>query len=171
MADGHGDGTPGPEATADADADVAATADSLLRWALASFHAATLLVAPLTLLYAVDALGSLLQGVHTVTGLGLYLALWGLTWWTNGRWLAATRLDGLRETIRPAATWGAVTGFGFLIVLLVAVGLSVREPVLVAVLALVGAPVSALVGAVVGTGFAVVDLLIVSAGKRLAEAA
>jgi hypothetical protein len=143
----------------------------LLRWALASFHAATLLVVPLAILYAVDALGSLLQGVHTATGLGLYLALWGLTWWTNGRWLAATRLDGLRETIRPAATWGAVTGVGFLLVLLAVVTASVPDPVFVAVLALVGGPVSALVGAVAGAGFAALDLLIVAAGERLAGAA
>lgn len=167
MADGDVDGTPAPAA----DADAAATSDALLRWTLASFHAAALLVAPLALLYAVDALGSLLQGVHTATGLGLYLALWGLTWWTNGRWLAATRLDGLRETIRPAATWGAVTGVGFLFALLVAVAVALLDPVFVAVLTLVGAPVSALVGALVGAGFAVVDLLIVAAGERLAEAA
>ena len=152
-------------------ADGDAAADSLLRWALASFHAATLLVAPLALLYAVGALGSLLQGVHTATGLGLYLALWGLTWWTNGRWLAATRFDGLRETAVPAATWGAVTGVGFLFVLLVAVAVSLPEPLFVAVLALVGAPVSALVGAVVVAGFAALDLLIVAAGERLAGAA
>jgi len=147
-----------------------AAVDPLLRWTLASFHAATLLVAPLALLYAVGALGSLLQGVHTVTGFGLYLALWGLTWWTNGRWLAATRLDGLRETAVPAATWGAVTGVGFLFVLLVTVAASLPEPVTVAVFALVGAPVSAFVGAVVGAGFALVDLAVVAAGERLGTA-
>lgn len=151
-------------------ADGDAAADSLLRWALASFHAATLLVAPLALLYAVGALGSLLQGVHTATGLGLYLALWGLTWWTNGRWLAATALDGRRETVVSAATWGAVTGVGFLFAPLVAVAVSLPELVTVAVFALVGTPVAALVGAVVGAGFAVVDLAVVAAGERLGAA-
>jgi hypothetical protein len=166
MADGDADGTPASAADGASPAP-----DPLLRWTLASFHAATLLVAPLALLYAVDALGSLLQGVHTATGLGLYLALWGLTWWTNGRWLAATRLDGPRGAIRPAATWGAVTGVGFLIALLAAVAVALPDPVFVAVLALVGAPVSALVGAVAGAGFAALDLLIVATGKRLAGAA
>lgn len=147
-----------------------APADPLRRWALASFHAATLLVAPLALLYAVGALGSLLRGVHTATGLALYLALWALTWWTNGRWLAATRFDGLRETVVPGATWGAVTGVGFLFALLVAVAVSVLDPAFVAVLALVGTPVAALVGAVVGAGFAAADLLIVAAGERLGTA-
>jgi hypothetical protein len=167
MADGDVDGTPAPAA----DTASPPSPDSLLRWTLASFHATTLLVAPLALLYAVDALGSLLRGVDTATGLGLYLALWGLTWWTNGRWLAATRLDGPRGAIRPAATWGAVTGVGFLIALLAAVAVALPDPVFVAVLALVGAPVSALVGAVAGAGFAALDLLIVATGKRLAGAA
>jgi len=149
--------------------DAAADADPLLAWTLASFHTTTLLAAPLLLLYAVDALGSLLQGVHTATGLGLYLALWGLTFWTNRRWLGATRRDGW-GAVRPGATWGSVTGVGFLFVLVAAVGLTVAEPVLVAALALVGTPVAALVGAVVGAGFAVLDLLIVEAGQRLGTA-
>jgi hypothetical protein len=161
------EGADGAVSGIDAGADAPTDADPLRRWTLSSVHAATLLVVPLLVLYAVDALGSLLQGVHTATGLGLYLALWGLTWWTNGRWLAATRLDSLRGTLRPAALWGAVTGVCFLLVLLVAVALSVREPVLVAALALAGTPVSALVGAVVGVGFAAADLLVVSAGERL----
>jgi len=165
MADGGADGTSAPAVDPDATAP-----DPLLGWALASFHVAALLVAPLVLLCAVDALGSLLQGVHTVTGLGLSLALWGLTWWTNGRWLAATQLDGLRETVRPAATWGAATGVGFLFVLLAVVAANVPAPAFVAVLALVGAPVSALVGAVAGVGFAALDLLVVAAGERLGTA-
>jgi hypothetical protein len=142
--------------------------DPLLAWSLGAFHAATLVVAPLLLLYGVDALGSLLRGVRTVTGLGLYLALWGLTWRTNRRWLAAADRRSLRGTAVPGATWGAVTGVGFLVVLLIVVGVVVREPLLVAALALVGAPVSALVGAAVGAGFAVLDFLVLAAGRRLA---
>jgi len=144
-------------------------ADPLLVWALASFHTTTLLVFPLLVLYAVGALGSLLQGVRTVTGLGLYLSLWGLTFWTNRRWLTATRLDGW-EAITPGATWGAVTGIGFLFVLVTVVALTVGEPILVAALALVGTPVAALVGSLVGAGFAVLDLLIVEAGRSLGTA-
>jgi hypothetical protein len=148
--------------------DPAGTGPSLA-WTLAGFHTTTLLVVPLLLLYAADALGSLLQGVHTATGLGLYLALWGLTWWTNRRWLAGTRLDGW-GAVRPGATWGAATGVGFLFVLVAAVGVALGEPVLVAVLVLVGTPVAALVGGLVGAGFAVLDLLVVAAGRRLGTA-
>jgi hypothetical protein len=155
---------------ADADEPPAPTAaDPVLAWSLASFHTATLLAAPLLVLYAGGALGSLLQGVHTATGLGLYLALWSLTLWTNRRWLAAVRLDGWGVAV-PAATWGAVTGVCFLVVLLVAVAVALPDPVFVAVLALVGAPVSAVVGAAIGAGFAVLDLLIVAAGRRLGTA-
>ncbi|WP_251342117.1 hypothetical protein [Haloplanus halophilus] len=170
-ADGEAGSVEGPDDGATegaADEGRASGADPLLAWTLASFHAATLVVGPVLLLYAVDALGSLLQGVRTVTGLGLYLALWVLTWWTNRRWLAATDLRGLRGTVVPGATWGAITGVGFLLVLLVAVGVIVREPLLVAALAVGGMPVSALVGALAGAGFAVLDLLIVEAGRRLA---
>jgi len=167
MADDEGRTETGTKVEAKA---AAVATDSLLRWTLASFHTATLLVAPLALLHAVGALGSLLQGVHTATGLSLYLALWALTWWTNGRWLDATRLVGVRETAVPAATWGAATGFGFLLALLVAVAVVLPEPLFVAVLALVGAPVSAVVGAAVGVGFAALDLLIVAAGERLGTA-
>ncbi|AZH23954.1 hypothetical protein [Haloplanus aerogenes] len=159
--------------TADADADESpppdTTADPVLAWTLASFHTTTFLVAPLLLLYAVDALGSLLQGVHTATGLGLYLALWGLTFWTNRRWLARTRLDDW-SAVLPGVTWGGVTGVGFLLVLVGVVGVTVGEPVLVAALALVGTPIAALVGGLVGAGFAVLDLLIVAAGRRLGTA-
>jgi hypothetical protein len=142
--------------------------DPLLAWSLSAFHVATLVVAPLLLLHAVGALGSLLQGVRTVTGLGLYLALWGITWRTNRRWLAAADRRDWWGTVVPGAKWGAVTGVAFLFVLLAIVALTLREPIFVAVLALVGTPASALVGAVVGAGFAVLDVLILAAGRQLA---
>ncbi|MFB6101652.1 MAG: hypothetical protein ABEJ73_03730 [Haloplanus sp.] len=142
--------------------------DPPLVWALSSFHAAALLVAPLLPLHAVGALGSLLQGVSTAAGLGLYVALWGITWWTNRRWLAAATLRGMRGVLGLGATWGAVTGVGFFAVLLVVVAVNLPELGFLAVLALVGTPVAALIGALAGAGFAVVDLLIVRAGHRLA---
>ncbi|WP_435067983.1 hypothetical protein [Haloplanus sp. C73] len=144
--------------------------DSLLAWVLAAFHTATLLVPGLALLYAVGALGSLLQGVHTATGFVLYLSLWGLGWWTTKRWLAATPLAVERETLTAAATWGAVTGVGFLFVILAVVAVTLRELLFVAVLALVGTPVAALVGAVLGVAFALLDTLLVGLGTRLGTA-
>jgi hypothetical protein len=139
-----------------------------LAWALAAFHVATLVAIGLFALAATGALGSLLQGVHTATGLGLYLGLWVITWRTNRRWLDATALRGVRTTVVSGARWGAVTGFGGLLLVLAVVGLAVGEALLVAALALVGTPLSLLVGGVVGAGFALVDLLIVAAGRRAA---
>jgi len=143
--------------------------DPLLAGSLAAFHVATLAVGSVLLLHAVGALGSLLQGVGTATGLALYLALWGVTWLTNRRWLAATALQGPRGTVVPGAKWGIVTGVGFLPVVLVVVGVTVREPLLVAALAVVGTPVATLVGAITGAGFAALDLAVVAAGRRLAD--
>jgi len=147
-----------------------ADADARLAWVLASFHTAALVVAGVAVLYAVGALGSLLQGVHTATGAALYLSLWGLTWRTNARWLATTSFGAGREALTAAATWGAVTGVGFLFAILVVIGVVVRELVLVAVFAFVGAPVAALVGAVVGVAFALLDALLVGVGTRLGTA-
>jgi len=144
--------------------------DSLLAWVLAAFHTATLLVAGLAPLYAVGALGSLLQGLHTATGFALYLSLWGLGWWTTTQVLAAAPLSVGREMLTAAATWGAVTGVGFLFVLLTVVAITLREPILVAVVALVGAPIAALIGAVVGVAFALLDTLLVHLGTRLGTA-
>ncbi|WP_251328777.1 hypothetical protein [Haloplanus pelagicus] len=142
--------------------------DPLLAWSLSAFHAATLTAGPVLVLHAIGALDSLLQGIHTVTGLSLYAALWLVTWRTNRRWLAAADCRTLRGTAVPGATWGAVTGVAFLVVLLVVIGVAVRELLLVAAFALVGTPVAALSGAVIGAGAAALDLLILAAGRRLA---
>jgi hypothetical protein len=142
----------------------------LLPWALASFHTATLVVGGLFVLSAVGALGSLLQGVRTATGLFLYLGVWGITWRTNRRWLVAADLRTAWGTAVPGARWGAVTGLGVLLLALLVVGVTVREPLLVAAVALVGTPLSMLVGGVVGAAFALFDRLIVAAGRRIAGA-
>jgi hypothetical protein len=161
------EGAPGPEGEPPVGPAAPAAAPPL-PWALASFHATTLTVAGVLSLHAVGALGSLLQGVGTATGLGLYLALWGITWWTNRRWVADAAVGDRRGTVVSGARWGAVTGVGFLLAVLVAVAAAVPEAALVAVLALLGAPVSAVVGAVVGAAFAGLDLAVLAAGRRVA---
>lgn len=145
-------------------------ADPLLAWALASFHVVALVVGGVLLLHLVGALGSLLQGVGTALGLGLYLALWTATWRTNARWLREADLTGVRTTVVPGAKWGAVTGVAFFAVVLVVVAVAVGQPVLAAVLLLAGTLVSPVVGAAVGAGFAALDYLLVRAARRLARA-
>lgn len=142
--------------------------DPLLPWALASFHVAALAVGGVLLLHGVGALGSLLRGVGTATGLGLYLALWVATWRTNVRWLREADLARLRTTVVPGAKWGAVTGLTFFYALLLVVAVATGEVIFALVLLFAGTLVSPLVGAVVGTGFALVDFLVLGAARRLA---
>jgi hypothetical protein len=140
--------------------------DPLLAWALASFHAAVLLVVPLWLAHAVApvALGGLLDGLDTLVGVALYLVLWGSTWWSNRRYLAASALESPRETVGAGAKWGAVTGLPLLGCVVLA-ALVATNPVFAVLLLVVGVVVAPLVGAVVGAVFAGVDVAV----DRLAE--
>lgn len=133
--------------------------DALSAWALASFHAAVLLVVPLALAYAVApvAVGDLLGGLDTLLGVALYLVLWGSTWWSNRRYLAACDFRDARRTLSSGARWGAVTGLPLLGCLVVAVFV-VTNGVFAAIVLVVGALVAPLVGAVVGVLFAGVDV-------------
>ncbi|AUV83515.1 hypothetical protein C2R22_19260 [Salinigranum rubrum] len=92
--DGAGSGADGTRDGADGTGD----ADALSAWAFASFHAALLLVVPLALAHAVapNAVGGLLAGLDTLVGVALYLVLWGSTWWSNRRYLAACEFDDSR---------------------------------------------------------------------------
>jgi hypothetical protein len=141
--------------------------DPLLVWALASFHAALVLVVPLTAAHAVapSGVGGLLAGLDTLVGVALYLVLWGSTWWSNRRYLAASEFDDLRGTLRAGAKWGAVTGLPLFLCVVVA-ALLVTTPVFAALLLVVGGLVALLVGGVVGATLAGVDVAL----DRLAEA-
>jgi hypothetical protein len=143
------------ESSVDDDPDI----DPLLVWALASFHAAILLVVPLALAHAVApvALGGLLGGLDTLVGVGLYLVLWGSTWWSNRRYLAASDFEDGAATVRVGARWGAVTGLPLLGCVVVA-ALVVANPLFAALLLVVGGIAALLVGAVVGGVLAGVDV-------------
>jgi hypothetical protein len=152
--------------------------DPLVVWALAAVHAALLVVVPVAVIVAVDprALGDLLSGLSTSTGLFVYGALWATTRWTNGRLLDRTpfALGAWRAVVRGAAVWGAVTGVAFLAELLVgglavlalrgSITLSVPGPSLLAVLG-IAALLAGLVGALVGVALAAVDLAVLRATR------
>jgi uncharacterized integral membrane protein len=144
--------------------------DPLLAWGLASFHAAALLVVPLWLAHVVApvAVGDLLGGLDTRVGLGLYLLLWGTTWYSNRRYLAASAFETPTRTLKAGATWGAVTGLPLLVGVVLAV-LSATNPTFAALLLVAGALVAPLVGAVVGVVFAGVDVVLVRLAGRLAS--
>jgi hypothetical protein len=161
---------PGASATTGAAGRDRTEADPLLAWGLASFHAAALLVVPLWLAHVVApvAVGDLLGGLDTRVGLGLYLVLWGTTWYSNRRYLAASAFETPTRTLKSGATWGAVTGLPLLVSVGFVVGVA-TNPTFAAVLLVAGAVVAPLVGAVVGVVFAGVDLVLVRLAERLAS--
>lgn len=144
--------------------------DPLLAWGLASFHAAALLVVPLWLAHLVApvAVGDLLGGLDTRVGLGLYLVLWGTTWYSNRRYLAAGAFETPTRTLKTGATWGAVTGLPLLGGVVLAVFFA-TNPAFAALLLVAGGVVAPLVGGVVGVVFAGVDIVLVRVAGRLAS--
>jgi hypothetical protein len=149
------------------DLDPSEAPDPLLVWALASFHAAVLLVVPLWLAHLVApvALGGLLDGLDTLVGVALFLVLWGSTWWSNRRYLATSEFEAPRGTVVAGAKWGAVTGLPLLGCVVLA-ALVATNPVFAVLLLVVGSVAAPLVGSVVGAAFAGVDLAV----DRLADA-
>jgi hypothetical protein len=135
--------------------------DPLLAWALASFHAAAFLVVPLALAHAIapEAVGDLLGGLDTLVGIALYLVLWGSTWLSNRRYVAATDFADPWGTFRAGARYGAVTGLPLLVCVVLGVAVVVN-PVFAGVLGVAGVVVAPLVGAVTGVVLAGVDLAV-----------
>lgn len=162
------DATPSPNEERDTNAESTTDetvdrhdADPLLAWALASFHAAAFLVVPLALAHAVapEAVGGLLGGLDTLVGVALYLVLWGSTWLSNRKYVAASDFDDAWGTLRAGARYGTVTGLPLLLCIVLAVAVVVN-PIFAGVLLVVGSVVAPLVGAVIGSLFAGVDLAV-----------
>jgi hypothetical protein len=90
-----------------------------LWWVLGTFHAVALIVALIWLAYPGGGLGNLLSSLSTISGIGLFLALWLIALFTTRR--ALRGLDWLsddpvvmRGFFWRALRWGAVTGVLFL---------------------------------------------------------
>ncbi|MFC7046641.1 hypothetical protein ACFQH6_15625 [Halobacteriaceae archaeon GCM10025711] len=140
--------------------------DPLLVWALATFHVAALVSVAAVALHANGVLGQVLGELDTLVGVGLFVVVWALTWWSNRRWLTDVSLaDDGQGAVVAGARWGGVEGvlvlvapLLVLVVVLVAQGGSV--PVL-AGLGVVALLVAGVVGGVVGAAFALVDVTLV----------
>jgi len=151
--------------------------DSLVVGALATFHAAALVAALVAGLYlAGPPLGELLDGLRTSVGLGLYLALWATTWWTNRRWLDAVadpESDGSAwRVVGVGGKWGGVNGALFFWVLFgVAVvpfvGLELDAVLAFATVFGVGTLLALGVGVVVGVAAAALDVALFGVAARL----
>lgn len=141
------------------------TPDRLLVFALGTFHAALITVLLVFVLHLQGTLHSLLSGLGTWSGFGIFIALWMVSWW-------ATRgtLDGVDVWQEPgkllggALFWGAVAGPIFLLALVaiaivpefVKQGVGVEDLVFLFFL-VIAAAVAALVGALIGAVLALID--------------
>ncbi|WP_137287078.1 hypothetical protein [Halorussus salinisoli] len=161
--------------------------DSLVVWALASFHTATLVAVLVTAFYLAGTLGDLLGGLDTLFGLGLYLVLWAGTWWTTRRVLRAVA-DATSETDTASETgtsalavvgvggkWGGVNGVLFFWVLFVGfvalnASLEIDAVAFLFVAGGIGTLLALGIGAIVGVVFAVLDLALFRAARGLAPA-
>ena len=98
---------------------VTAGRSGVLAWALGTFHACVLGLVLVLLLYPTGGLGQLLAGLETLTGLLLFVALWGTSVWTtrhalaDGVWLSTDPTDRA-AFFSHALRWGAATGVLFL---------------------------------------------------------
>jgi hypothetical protein len=94
-----------------------------LWWMLGTFHTVVLGVALLLLAYPGGGLGSLLSSLSTLSGIALFIALWGTTLFCTRNALAG--LDWLSDDAHVmgaffwrAMRWGAANGMLFLVALI-----------------------------------------------------
>lgn len=152
--------------------------DALVVWALATFHASLFMLVALLFLYWQDVLRNILPSLNTAVGLGLFIVLWGTTWWTTRIALAGVTQDG--DLIPRALRWGGVNGLLFLSVLVTGVGVSAAlgQPAQlfgalfgVFFFLMIGSLFAFVIGAVVGTVLGVIDLSLLRIARRLAVGA
>jgi hypothetical protein len=156
-------------------------ADGLIPWVLGTFHTTVFGLALLLLLYPRGGFGTILQGLSTLSGLAIFVALWATTIFTTRRallglsWLdddPAQMAVFFRRTLR----WGGVNGMLFLVALAVILLLSAlltssgspTTPALTVFVFIgaVGLVVSYVVGALVGVTLGALDI----AALRVARA-
>lgn len=144
--------------------------DPLAAAALTTYHAGAFVLVPLLAAHLGGALGDLLGGVGTLTGLALFALLWADLRWATGRWLAACDPARPLTAVRAGARYGALAGLLFLPVPVLLAGYATGEPVAVAVLLTAGAVVAPLVGALAGVVLGVGDVALLRGAARLAPA-
>jgi hypothetical protein len=145
----------------------------LVRWTFATFHAAVLVLLAMWFVHLSGGLGDLLGGLNTAVGLGLYALLWAIVWWATGQAFdeAAPDSSSPRERAWAGFRYGAVTGMGFLLVILagafVVVAVTGGGLLPVVIIGVVGGLVALLVGGLIGAAFAMLDAPLVRAGEHL----
>lgn len=141
--------------------------DRLAATALTTHHAGTFVLVPLLAVHLAGALGDLLGGVGTATGLALFALLWIVLRPATGRWLAASDPAHPLTGVRAGARYGALAGVGFLPGPVVAAGLATGEATVAGILLAAGLVVAPLVGAAAGVVLGLGDLLLLRGARRL----
>jgi hypothetical protein len=87
-----------------------------IAWVLGTFHTAAVGLALLFLAYPGGGLGVTLASLNTVTGLGIFIALWTITVLATSRAIRGLDLTSGASTgyHRRALRWGALNGMLFL---------------------------------------------------------
>ncbi|MGH2377902.1 MAG: hypothetical protein ACRDGT_05445 [Candidatus Limnocylindria bacterium] len=150
--------------------------DALLVWALATFHAALFMLVALLFLYWQDVLRNVLPNLNTAVGLGLFVLLWAITWWTTSRAVGET--EGDNRLVSAAALWGGLNGVLFLLVAGGGVAIvgavttgtgSLEAAAFTTIFLGIGSLFAFVIGAVVGTVFGWIDLALLRLARRLAR--
>lgn len=159
-------------------------------WGFATFHASVFVLVALLVVCSRGGLGIALQGLNTIVGLALFVALWTTTYIATrnalrGLDISAGPIDANRFTGR-AIRWGALNGVMFLGIL--AIGLVANFSLTVAssqvplpqLLASAGFAAGGLVvasafalaiGGVIGLVFSGIDLILLGIAARLVKRA
>jgi hypothetical protein len=97
----------------------------LIEWSFGAFHTAFFVLIAFTLLFASDSADDVLGTLNTGVGVGVFVLLWGTTWWTTRRAVRSLKQDGqfylppFLDLLGASVKWGAVNGILFLLSLLV----------------------------------------------------
>jgi hypothetical protein len=151
-----------------------------MAWVLGTFHAATLIIILVLVLYLTGGLAPLLTGLSTAAGLALFGALWFTTTWSAHRMLHGVFDERLQlalpagKVIARASRRGGMNGVAFLpflgVILAVPAVLNGDIlPVLYSgvVLATLGVAVAFMVGFLLGLLFAGIDIVLLSAARAI----
>ncbi|MGH8103636.1 MAG: hypothetical protein ACREJQ_03845 [bacterium] len=147
----------------------------LMVWCLATFHASLLVVTIIASLHSAGDLGRTLGGLGTLSGIGLYIALWASTFWTTSMWLrrfdilARDWQSDLWRLLGLGVVWGGVNGVIFLLVLALPFARDLWG-LIFSVESIIFPLFAYLVGAVIGCLFAMLDAILIGIALRLTSA-
>lgn len=163
------------------------TAQEMLAFGLGAFHTASLMAVVVVAAYSRGGLGGTLEDLNPAAGIGLFLALWGSTWYCTRKVVLATAADAAAPSdvrlFRDGLWWGGWNGVIFFALLAAGIGIALAGhniangdydalPSILFGLALAilfGGAAAFVVGVIVGAFVTVVDLLMLDLARGLLD--